>query len=162
MAAPKIMNGARAKLGIYDPASGKTRIIGLFSNVSYGLRYAAEPAYILGKFAPAEIDYTSQEPVSITCTGWRVIEHGPHAEAGVPRLQDLLTHEYLEMVVMDRQREATGKDGRIAKFHNVRPTGFSTTINARGLEEITVEFIAILVDDESTTNNEHPSATQLP
>ncbi len=162
MASSKIMTGARAKLGIYDPATGKTRIIGIFNNVSYGLTFDAQPAYILGKHAPAEIDYTSQEPVSITCSGWRVIDFGPHAEAAVPRLQDLLQHEYLELALMDRQREAGGKDGRIAKFRQVRPTGYSTTISARQLEEITVTFMAIIVDDESTTNAEGPGAASLP
>jgi hypothetical protein len=162
MAAPKTMNGARAKLGIYDPSTGQTRYIGIFQNVSYGLTFQAEPVYILGKFAAAEIDYTSQDVVQITASGWRVIEHGPHVEAGVPRLQDLLSHEYLELAISDRQREAQGKDGRIAKFRNVRPVGYSTQISARQLEEVTVNFVAILVDDESTTNNEHPSAMQLP
>jgi hypothetical protein len=162
MAASKVMNGARAKLGIYDPATNSTRIVGIFNNVSYGLTFDAQPAYILGAHAPAEIDYTSQEPVSITASGWRVIDHGPHVEAGIPKLQDLLLHEYLELVIMDRQREAGGKDGRITKFHKVRPTGYSTTISARQLEEVTVTFMAILVDDESTTNTEGPGAASLP
>jgi hypothetical protein len=82
MAAPKTMNGARAKLGIYDPSTGQTRYIGIFQNVSYGLTFQAEPVYILGKFAAAEIDYTSQDVVQITASGWRVIEHGPHVEGG--------------------------------------------------------------------------------
>ncbi len=156
------MSGARAKLGVFDPSTGKTRYVGIFSNVSYGLSYQAEPVYILGKYAAAEIDYTSQDTVSITCSGWRVIEHGPHVEAALPRLQDLLTSEYIELAISDRQREAQGKDGRIAKFRQVRPVGYSTQISARGLEEITVNFVAIGVDDESTTNSEHPSAMQLP
>lgn len=162
MAASKVMNGARAKLGIYDPATGLTRTVGIFNNVSFGLTFDAQPAYILGAYAPAEIDYTSQEPVSITASGWRVIDHGPHVEAGIPRLQDLLTHEYLELAIIDRQREAGGKDGRITKFRQVRPTGYSTTISARQLEEITCTFMAIRVDDESTTNVEGPGAAFLP
>lgn len=162
MAAPKVANGARAKFGIYDPATGQTRFIGIFKNVSYSLTFQAEPVYILGKHAAAEIEYTSQDVVSITASGWRVIDHGAHAEAGVPRLQDLLNHEYLELSIVDRQRESQGLDGRIAKFRNVRPVGYSTSIDSRQLEEITVNFVAILVDDESTTNNESPGAMQLP
>jgi hypothetical protein len=156
------MNGARAKLGIYDPATGQTRIIGLFNSVSYGLTYDTQPAYILGRFSPAEIDYTAQNEVQIQCSGFRVIGHGPHKEAGVPKLQDLLLHEYMELTIIDRQREALGQDGRIAKFRNVRPTGYSTGMNARNLSELTVNFVGIQVDDEDTTNNEGTGSTALP
>jgi hypothetical protein len=51
MAAPKVMSGARAKFGIVDPATGKARYLGIFNNVSYGLTYDAQPAYILGRTA---------------------------------------------------------------------------------------------------------------
>jgi hypothetical protein len=158
----KVMSGARCKFGVFDPATGQTRYIGIFKNVSWTLTNQTEPVFILGRYSAAEIEYTSQDIVSITASGWRVIEHGPHNEAAVPKLQDLLTHEYLELVIMDRQREAAGKDARIAKFRNVRPVGYSTSLDARQLEEVTVNFVAILVDDESTTNNESPGASQLP
>jgi len=162
MAAPKVMNGARAKMGIYDPSTGLTHIVGLFNNVSYNMTYEAQPAYILGRYSAAEIDYTSMDVVSITCSGFRVVEHGPHVEAGVPRLQDLLTSEYIHLAIIDRQREAQGADGRIAIFKNCRATGYSTTISARNLEEITVTFVGLLVDDESTTNSESALSTNLP
>lgn len=149
-------------MGIFDPATGKTRFIGIFQSVSWGVTYTTEPVYILGRFSAAEIDYTSQDVVSITASGWRVIDHGAHAEIGLPKLQDLLTSEYIELAISDRSLEAVGKDGRIAKFRQVRPVGFSQSISARQLVEITVNFVAILVDDESTTNSEHPSAMNLP
>jgi hypothetical protein len=158
----KVMNGARAKLAIIE--NGKSRYVGLFQNVSYGLTYSAEPVYILGNFAPVEIEYTSQDAVQITCSGWRVIERGPFAEASVPKLQDLLLHEYMELVIEDRQSRERGLPDqivRIAKFRNVRPIGFSTQISARQLEEITVNFIGIKVDDESADNHESTTAPQL-
>lgn len=158
MTAPKIMTGARAKFGIVDPATGLTRYIGIFNNVSYGVTYDAQPAYILGRFSPAEIDYTAQEPVNITASGYRVIGHGAHKEAGVPNLKDLLKHEYLTLTIVDRQ----SPDKNIATFRNVRPTGFSTTISARNLEEITVSFVGIFADDEDTKNAEDPTALDLP
>lgn len=162
MAASQVMTGARAKLGIYDPSTGLTRVIGLFNNVSWGLSYEAQEAYILGAYAPAEITYTAQNPVNITCSGYRVIEHGPHIEGGLPRLQDLLLHEYIEIVVLDREREMRGLDARVAKFHRVRPTGYTTTLNARNQQEMSMTFVGILVDDESTTNIELPNAASLP
>lgn len=162
MAAPAVMNGARAKLAISEPggAVSSTQVVGLFSSVSFGLSYHAEPAYILGRYSPAEIDYTSQDVVSITCTGWRVYKHGAHATAKVPRLADLLTSDYLSLAVYDRQQ----KDGErpMAQFRFVRPTGYSTTLSARGMNEITVHFSGILVDDESGDNNEHTESTNLP
>ena len=154
MAAPKVMSGARAKFGFIEPGQ-PAEYKGIFNNVSYGLTFDTQPAYVLGAYAPVEIDYTAQEPVQITASGWRVIEHGAHVDGKVPNLMDLLRHEYLTLTILDRQTNKT-----IAKFKNVRPTGYSTTLSARNLEEVTVTFIAIKVDDESTENEEDPSATQ--
>lgn len=158
----KVMTGARARLGIFNPATGKTKTVGIFNNVSYGLTYDTQPAFILGRYSAAEIDYTSQELVNITASGYRVIDHGPHIEAGVPKLQDLLTADYLTLAIMDRQKEVQGADGTIAKFHSVRATGYSTTISARNLEEVSVTFVGILVDDESTQNTERPDSVDMP
>lgn len=161
------MSGARAKLGIIEGGpDGKAKFVGIFNSVSYSLTYDAQPAYILGRYSPAEIEYTAQEPVQITASGWRVIKHGPHRDGKVPALKDLLTHEYLSLVVEDRQQGGATDDpkGRIAVFRNVRPTGYSTTITARQLEEITVTFVGILVDtpDDGIENNEAASASVMP
>lgn len=158
MTAPKVMSGARAKFGVVDPATGQAQYLGIFNNVSYGLTYDAQPAYILGRYSPAEIDYTAQEPVNITASGWRVINHGPQVDGKVPNLRDLLNHEYLTLTIVDRQNPNVN----MATFRNVRPTGYSTTISARNLEEITVTFVGIFVDDESTQNAEDPTALDIP
>jgi len=162
MASSKVLTGARCKVGVYSPATGQTQIVGLFNNVSYGLAFSAQEAYILGKYAPAEIDYTSQDAVHITASGWRVIGHGPHVDGALPVLQDLMDAEYIELAIIDRQLEAAGGDGRIAKFRNVRVTGYSTSISARQQVEITMNFVGILVSDESAENFEHPTAASLP
>lgn len=156
--AGKVMSGARAKLGIVDPLTGVVRYVGIFNNVSYGLNYDAQPAYILGRYSPAEIDYTAQEPVNVTASGWRVIDHGAHAEGRVPALSELMTAEYLTLTIVDRQDPTRN----IATIRNVRPTGYSTSISARNLEEITVNFVGIYVDDENTINSEHHTAMELP
>jgi hypothetical protein len=157
MTASKTMSGARAKFAIVDPATGEATVMGIFSQVSWGVVYDAQPVFILGRYGPAEIEYTAQEAVQVTATGWRVIKHGPHAEAKVPKLQDLLRHEYITLTIIDRQ-----SNERPMTLHKVRPTGYSTSINARGLEEITVNFMGIVADDESTVNEEDPSAANLP
>lgn len=153
--APKVMSGARAKLQIIDPNTGAATTLGIFANVSYALAYDAQPAYILGRYSAAEIDYTSQEPVQVSASGFRVVGQGAHTHASVPDLKSLLTHEYITLQIVDRQSGQA-----IAKISNVRPTGYSTSISARQLEEITVNFIGILVDDEDTENAEHPSSPQ--
>lgn len=162
MAASKVLHGARLKVRIFDRATGKPKVIGIFNTISYGLRYSTEPIYILGAYGPVETVITSQEVVSIQASGWRVFGHGAHKEVGMPALQDLLNAEYLEGDVIDRQAEEAGTDGRMTKFRNMRVTGYQTSINARGVEEISVEMVALRVDDESTTNTESGSATQLP
>lgn len=159
---PKVMTGARGKLGIYDPSTNEVSVMGIFSSVSYGLQYDVQPAYILGRYSPAALEYTSQEPVNVTCSGWRVIGHGPHRDGKVPRLQELLTHEYLELAVIDRQLETGSADARIGKIRGLRPTGYTTGLTARQLEEMTTTYVGLLIDDESTTNVEGPGSTELP
>jgi hypothetical protein len=136
-----------------DPNTGIAQTIGIFDNCSYGLTYTVQPAFILGRFSAAELGYTSQEPVHITCSGWRVIGHGPFADGHLPQLQDLLTADYISMQVVDRQ---TGNP--VATFESVRPTGFSTSIQARQLESMTLNFMGITIDDETADNSEAVTA----
>lgn len=162
MASPKVMHGARAKVGVYDPTTGETKIIGMFSNVSYGVTYDVQPAFILGRFSAAEIDYTAADVVQITASGWRVVGHGWHVDARLPRLQDLLLAEPIELVVIDRQQEALGGEPRIARITHVRPTSGSGGFESRQLSATTHTFVGLIVSDESVTNAEHPSAADLP
>lgn len=156
MAASKVMHGARAKVSIQEPGK-PSLLVGIFNTISWGQTYDVQPVYILGRLSPDETVYTAQEAVSISCSGFRVIGAGAHVLGKMPNLRDLLTHEYLEMIVTDRQT------GRImAKFHSVRPTSYSTTISARNLEEISVTYTGLLVDDEDTTNVERTDAATLP
>lgn len=161
MPSPKVMSGARGKLGILDPATNSVRYVGLFKDVSYGMSFDAQPVFILGRYSAAEIEYTAQEPISITASGWRVYGHGAHVEASLPRLQDLLRHEYLVLQITDRQNEGPGQKP-LATFRQVRPTGYSTSLNSRNLQEMTVTFMGILMDDESTENSEAVGSMDLP
>ncbi len=151
---PKVMSGARGYLSIID--RGKAKKVGIFTTVSWGLAYDTQPAYILGRYSPAEIDYTAQTPVSVSAGGWRVIGHSPHAVSGLPYLKELLTHEYCVLTLTDRQTGAV-----IANIRNVRPTGYSTTLSARNLEEITAQFIGIYCDDESGDNSERADSMEI-
>lgn len=157
------MSGARAKMGFYNPATGLFTVVGLFSSVDYGVNYQTEPAFTLGRFSAAANDYVSMDIIGITCSGFRVINHGPFKDAGIPVLQNLLLADYIQLAIVDRQSELTGiQDARIAKFFNVRPTGFTTGANARSLQQMTFHYQATGFGDESSTGSEGPGATILP
>lgn len=164
MATPRTMTGARAKVGLVDTETGNVRFIGIFDSCSYSCSYTAEPIFILGRYSAADTEYTAAEVVSITCSGFRVLGHGWHRGAALPALQDLMRAGYIEMTVVDRLSEADGKydGGRIAKIKKVRPTGGGGGYSARQLSQISMNYIGLLCDDESTENNEHPTAMDLP
>lgn len=159
-----VMSGARAKCAMVDPATGLTSIIGIFSSVDYGLNYTTEPAFTLGRYSAAALDYTSQDIINLTCSGFRVIGNGAFAVAGLPQLQNLLLSDYIQLAIIDRQSELKGvQDARMAKFFSVRCTGFSTGANSRSLQQLTIHYSAINLGEENIPSNiEGPGATSLP
>jgi hypothetical protein len=157
MPAPKTFHGGRGRIYITDPNDGSTKLVGIFNSASYGLTFDVQPVYILGRMGPAELVYTGQEAVSLQCSGFRVVGAGAHVAGRLPNTRDLLTSEYLTIVINDRQ---TGRD--VATFHSVRAASYQTTLNARALEEISVSYTALLVDDEDTQLSERADANDLP
>lgn len=155
--AAKVMSGARALLAQLPP--GKTpRVMGIFNNCSWGATLDLTPVYILGNYTPVTLEYTATEPVTITCSGWRVYGHGP-TEVGLPFIQELMSTDYLQMAVFDRQQKSGAEP--IARFVDVKCTGYSTTMSSRSLEEITLTFVGRLVYTESGKSDERADATQL-
>lgn len=155
----KVMTGARAVVYLDDPANNTSRAVGIFSDCSWGLTYGVDSIFVLGAYGPVESIYTSMDATTVTCSGYRVIDHGPHIEGGVPKLADLLHHEYISMTVLDRQTNKT-----MAKFKQCRPTGYNTALAHRQPESCTVTYIALRVEDESTEMAETPgtNASTLP
>lgn len=147
----KTMHGSRAQLQI----NGIT--IGIFNNVSYGVRYDATAINVLGRFSAAEIVLSGMEPINVTCTGFRVIDHGPYAIASVPRLQDLLTNEDVTLSIFDR---STGE--QVMTVVGCRATGWNTSVAARAIQDITVDFMGLRLSDENDPNgqDESPGATE--
>lgn len=139
MSVAKIMSGARAKLLI----NGK--VVGLFANCSYSVRQDKVPAFILGKYGPAEITPTSQEAVTMDLRGYRVVDAGPHAVANVTMLKNLLTEEDFSIAVVDRQ---TGKT--IFSAVGCRATGFSSGFAAKSVSDLSISIIGLKADDEYT------------
>jgi hypothetical protein len=158
-----IMSGARAKVGLMNPSTGLVSIVGIFSSVDYSLTYSTEPAFTLGRYSAAALDYVSQEIINLTCSGFRVIGNGPFAVAGLPQLQDLLLSDYIQLAIIDRQSELKGvADARIGNFFSVRCTGFNTGASAKSLMQLTVHYSATNLSDESSSNSEGAGATFLP
>jgi hypothetical protein len=140
MAPPKLFSGARAIVRVKASPTSPATVVGVFSSFSYGMAFSAQPAFTLGAYSAREIDYTAQELVQISASGWRVVGAGPNKQALVPYVGDLLNHEYIEFVVEDRQTRRT-----IAHIRQVRPTGVNTPIAARSLVEQSYSFVGILV-----------------
>jgi hypothetical protein len=160
----QVMSGPRAKVALYLPSTGLSQVVGIFSSIDYGLNYVTEPAFTLGRFSAAALDYVSQDIIGITCSGFRVLKHGPFVDAGIPALQDLLLSDYIQLSIIDRQSELQGAgDARMAKFFSVRPTGFTTGANARSLQQMTFHYSSLSLGDESLpSGSEGPGATSLP
>jgi len=163
MPVSKVMDGASAKFGIFDPQKNSVTYKGIVSSVSYGVTYDHQVAAILGRYTPAAIQHTAVEAVGIQATGWRTFEHGPHVEMSLPKVQELLLYEPIVLIVTDRRAEAQGnQNSRTAVIHSVIPVSYSTGFTAKNMAEMNVSYVGILIDDESSVNVEHPTAMQFP
>lgn len=153
----RVMHGARAKLGILSPSTNTIRFIGIIESISYGMTFDVQPSFVLGRWTCASLDYTSVEPIQINMTGYRVVDHGPHADGQLPKIQDLLNSDYCTIIVVDRQ---TLKE--IAIIQDVRISGFTGGFAARQLSQLSISAVGTLVSDESTDNSEPADSTVLP
>ena len=158
MPAPKMMHGSRAKVCIVD-ADGKTRDIGIWSQFSYQVTYDVSPAFIIGRFGPAGLFTTGVEPVSITAQGYRVVDHGPYTEGRMTNLKDLLNQGDILIKVYGRA-DLTGKK-ILAQIKGCLPTGTSSTVSAKQLQDSTNTYIGMLLEDESGDQGE-VNAASLP
>jgi hypothetical protein len=146
MAAASTMTGARAKIVIANPnADGYTGVVGMFSDCSFSYSLDLQPIYILGNAGPVESVYTAQEPIRVTCNGFRSVDNGPFAQAGMPPLNQLLTHEYMQIELFDRQ---SGKSIGIVK--QCRPQGFDSGVSARQITSMSLTYMGLLFSDETT------------
>ena len=158
MAAGKIMTGARAKLQIYDANTGLFKPIGIYSNVEYSVQYGAEPAFILGRVSAAAIDYTFQDIVHVTATGWRVVNHSWWADGHFPTLDKVLKSDYLSMVIMDY---VTG--AKLLQVEQLRALSASGAMSPKLLSSVSMHYVGITISDETAQNNvESAQSMSLP
>ncbi len=153
MSRAKTMSGARAQLAV-----GGT-IVGIVNNVSYTLNIDVQAVNILGRFSPAELVATGQEPIQVTCTGFRVVDDGPYATMSVPQLQNLLNVETVTLSLFDRQ---SGPNKPIMVVTDCLSTGYNSGVAAKSLQEMTVNYLGLTLSDESGTQEETPGASTLP
>ena len=139
----KIMTGARAQIMINNVA------VGLFSNCSWSIRQQKVPAYILGRYSPGEIVSTSQEPVEMRLTGFRVIGAGPYSVAGAQHLKDLLYEADFSVQIIDRQTKEV-----IFNAEGCKVQGWNSGVQARGVSDLTVDIIGMIGEDESGVDTE--------
>lgn len=149
----KIIHGARAIVQI----NGKS--IGIFTTVSYGQVYDVSSAFILGRFSPAELAYTAAEAIQVSCSGYRVVDNGPHSATGgsIPHLQELLNANDITLALFDRQ---TNK--KIMSVVGCKSQGYSTSVSHRQMQEITINYLGLRLSDESGQNGEGVGAASLP
>jgi len=155
MSPPKAMHGARALVYVDN------QLVGSFESVSYSLTYDLQPIYVLGRHSAVETVYTAMETVPVSCGGYRAIGFGPHTRPAVPKLQDLLQHEYFTITIMDRQNP----DSVVAKITQVRPSGYNMNIAQRAIANMSINYVGLMVDDESAGDGsnamaESPTAVQ--
>ena len=153
-----IMTGARAIVQINE------QTVGLFANCSWSLRQDKVPIYILGRYNPAELTAASQEPVSISLTGYRSVDYkgigsDPKNSLMVTPLDELLNEGDFSVSVFDRQSNKL-----IFKAYNCKVIGYSSGVSARGISDMRLDIIGIKASEENTDSlsDDEKSATNLP
>jgi hypothetical protein len=141
MAKTQTMTGSRAKILI----NGKT--VGLFSQCSWSIRQSKEPIYVLGRYSPADIVGTDQQPVQMTLTGYRVIDAGPYKVANATMLKDLLNEEDFTITVQDRQTKKI-----FFQAVGCKVLGWSSGVASRGITDIRLEVVGLIGADETSLN----------
>jgi len=161
MAVSKTMHGARAIIW-----AGSTPL-GIFNQCSYGRNYDITPVYLIGRVTAAELVYTGAEVITVSCSGFRVMGHGPFASVDptgnglVPKLQNILNTEDITLSLHDRLEPDPDK-GTIMVLTNVKAQGFQSSVSARSIQDLALTFMGIHLSDESGAQEEAPGAVDLP
>jgi hypothetical protein len=104
------------------------------------------------------------EVVSISATGWRVLNHGPFAKDGgnFTQLKNLIDAGYLSFKIYDRQKNAKGEETMMASITQVRPVSAGGGFSMRQLSTVSYSYVGILMSDETADNAEAPGSMNLP
>jgi hypothetical protein len=149
MAKSKTLHGSRAQLLING------LVVGIYSQCNWRVRYDVNPVSILGRFSVAELVITGMEPVSVNCSGFRVVDNGPYKAGALPKLQDLLDYEDITIAIYDRQTEKL-----VMNVIGCKPTGFDSSMASRSLASLDLEYLGLRLGDEDGDQDETPGATE--
>ena len=147
----KVMVGARAKVFVNG------NLCGIYETCSYNMSMGTEPIHLLGRYSPDEITPTSYEAVTISCSGFRVVNEGPHKAPHIVKLQDLMALEGVTITVVDRQNGA----GILTAIGCIA-TSYSGNHNARATSRITINYTGLRLSDEEGAQDEAVGAVSLP
>jgi hypothetical protein len=147
----KVLTGGRAVLRIDGV------IVGIFESCTYGANLGTEPIFILGSYAAKEVTITSYEPISVNCSGFRIVDSGAHVLPKFPKLQDIIGLPAVNITITDRQ---TGKV--IMTVAECVPTSYNTGVNSKATSRLSVSYTGLRLSDESAVQDEGGSATNLP
>ena len=155
---PKTMHGARAIMKILNGDVSET--IGIFNSVSYSVGITVIPIEVLGNLLPVELVQTGQDPVQVTCSGFRAIGAGPFVSGKVPTVDELLRYDGITLSIYDRMDLAGEK--AIMVVEGAKCTGYRTTHNAKGVSDLEITYMGKLVNDETATSQTDEGAASYP
>lgn len=153
----KVVDGARAKLARFDRNTNQAEILGIFDSVSFQINHDVQAVNILGRYTAAELVTTAVDPVAISASGWRVPNNGKHIQGGLTAIEQLMFQEYMEMLLIDRKTNIT-----LAKVSYVLPVSAAEQVSNRSLMTLNMNYMGIILSDESVDQAEGPGAVDLP
>jgi hypothetical protein len=151
MAKSSILTGSRAVLQFIDP-SGKAKTVGVFTTANWSVRQEKAPAFILGRYNPAELTPVSQEAVAISLSGFRVVDASVYEIANATALKNLLNEEDFSLQIVDRRSKKV-----IFRASGCRVTSWSSGVQARSVSDVRLDVIGIIAEDEFNSSDEDSS-----
>lgn len=147
---PKTVHGARCSVHIQGE-DGVDHEVGIFNSVSYSIGITVIPIEVLGNLLPVELVQTGQDPIQLTCSGFRALGAGPYFEKKVPTVSELLRYDGITLMILDRIA-AAGSEPTI-KIKGAKCTGYRTTHNAKGVSDLEITYMGIVATDETANAN---------
>lgn len=145
-----IFHGAKAILIIDN------KIVGIFTQCSYGVNLDVHTAHILGRHGVAQFTYTGMDAVRVSLSGFRVINTGVYAINIAPELKELMTTEGIQIQIVDRETDAT-----IMRVENCHLTDWSSGQSARSISDVSMSLVGQKFSDETTDGAEAPRAVSI-
>ena len=140
---PKTLTGARCVVYVDGNA------VGTFDSISYAENLSTESIHVLGRYGAVEIVPNSYESINVNCSGYRVLDAGPHTTPRFPSLDSLLTISTINLEVHDRQ------SGKVIGFvYGCIPSSNSVNYHSKSTSRTSIGFHGLWASDESLPNGQ--------